>query len=397
MPLLDSAMGHLLRRAGFGASVDEAPIWNAMSVTAAIDALVDYEQTPDDVDSHIGVPGYLGTVSEGPFTPHLNLGDAIQRWIFRMVHSQRPLQEKMALFWHNYFATSYGKIAGQLGGEGAVRALAAKPAEDPDGLQGQLELFRERAAGQFPRFASGGGAGPGDGRVARWGLELQGQPQENFARELMELFTIGVGQFTEEDVYAGARVFTGWNLEREERGDDEATSTFYYNGLEHDTGAKTFSFAIYADGNRTIPARDAGQGAQDGLDLITALAAHPATGPRLARKLYAFFVNDQEAPDQGLVADLAATYYASGTDLRQVVRRLLRSTQFQDPRHRWARYSWPAEHVTRLLKEVGWVGFSADLRSTAWLRWGRRCSCHPPWRGGQVAVPGSARARCCGG
>ena len=149
MPLLDPAMGHLLRRAGFGASVDEAPIWNAMSVTAAIDALVDYEQTPDDVDSHIGVPGYLGTVSEGPFTPHLNLGDAIQRWIFRMVHSQRPLQEKMALFWHNYFATSYGKIAGQLGGEGAVRALAAKPAEDPDGLQGQLELFRERALGNF--------------------------------------------------------------------------------------------------------------------------------------------------------------------------------------------------------------------------------------------------------
>ena len=115
MALLDPAMGHLLRRAGFGASAGEAPAWNALSLSAAIDKLVDYESSPGDVDEHIGTPGYLGTTARGPFAPNTRISDAAQRWLFRMVHSERPLQEKMALFWHNHFATGFSKIAGQLG------------------------------------------------------------------------------------------------------------------------------------------------------------------------------------------------------------------------------------------------------------------------------------------
>ena len=91
-----------------------------------------------------------------------------------------------------------------------------------------------------------------------------------------------------------------------------------------------------------------------------ALAAHPATGKFLARKLYAFFVSEQHVPDQTLVEHLSATYYASGFNMREVVRALLRSRQFQEPANHWARYSWPVEYVVRSIKEIGAAGFSAD-------------------------------------
>ena len=110
-----------------------------------------------------------------------------------------------------------------------------------------------------------------DGRT-----NTRAMPQENFGREIMELFTMGVGHYTEADVYAAARVFTGWNLTR--AGGSARTSTFFYNAAQHDTGAKTFTFPIYPDGSKTIPARAAAGGMQDGLDFIAALARSPRYG-----------------------------------------------------------------------------------------------------------------------
>ena len=372
MAHLDPAMGHLLRRAGFGASVVEAPVWNAMSLAAAIDHLVDYETSPDDVDAKIGTPGYLGTTSRGPFEPNTELEDAAQRWVFRLVHSERPLQEKMVVFWHNHFATGIDKVADQLSFKGAVRAMAAKPSEDANGVKGQLELFREHALGNFRDLLL---AVSQDPAMVAWldgDTNFKEKPQENYARELMELFTMGVDHYTEDDVYAGARVFSGWNLEPHERGEDEHYFTFRYNPRQHDAGEKTFSFPIYPNGGTTIPARSASQGFQDGVDLVTAVAAHPETGAFLARKLYAFFVNEKTVPDERLVQQLAATYYASGFEMREVVRQLLRAPHFHDPANHWARYSWPVEFVTRYLKEVGWVGFSADSAFHAMVTMGQK-------------------------
>lgn len=98
---------------------------------------------------------------------------------------------------------------------------------------------------------------------------------------------------------------------------------------------------------------------QDGHDLIGALVRHPATGPRLARKLYAFFVNEFDPPDEALVQQLSATYYSTGFNMREVVRELLLSDAFHDPANHWTRYSWPVELVARMIREVGWAGFSA--------------------------------------
>jgi len=172
-----------------------------------------------------------------------------------------------------------------------------------------------------------------------------------------------VGHYTESDVYAAARVFTGWNLRkapRNMRDDMNAYQEFVYNADEHDISAKTFSFPIYSNGDRTIPTRGVSAGMQDGIDLITALARHPETARRMARKLWNFFVSEIHPPDPVFVESTAAVYLQSGTEIRPVVRHVLTSAWFNNPAMRYARYSWPAEYVARAVKQVGWQGFSLD-------------------------------------
>src|SRR5690348_4073820 len=108
MALLNDEMEHLLRRAGFGASPADAETFRNMSTSAAIDYLVNYEGRPDDVDARMGRPDHAQVTTTGDlFAPDINIDDARQRWMFRMIHTRRPLQEKMALFWHNHFATAF--------------------------------------------------------------------------------------------------------------------------------------------------------------------------------------------------------------------------------------------------------------------------------------------------
>src|SRR3954470_21430132 len=146
----DRQIEHLLRRAGFGARPDELAAYGELSLQQAVALLVDYESIPDTVDAQIGKPGYVNTtVTGGQFLPESNIQHARQRWLFRMVHSERPLQEKMTLFWHNHFATGYTKIAGALGATEGARYLAAKPSEDPAEVRGQIEMLRDNALGNF--------------------------------------------------------------------------------------------------------------------------------------------------------------------------------------------------------------------------------------------------------
>jgi uncharacterized protein (DUF1800 family) len=346
---------HLLRRAGFGATDAEIDAYVRLGYFAAVDELINYEQIADDVDANIGKPGYAGVTTRGQFSPNTVIADARQRWIFRMVHSTRPLQEKMALFWHNHFATAYSKVAGALGAADGTRAMAAKPGEDAG--KGQLELFRQYALGNFRDLLI---EVTKDTAMLVWldgRTNVRNRPQENYARELMELFTMGVGLFTEPDVYAGARVFTGWNLSRPA---GDSLPRFNYNANQHDTAAKEFSFAIYPDGGRTIRARTAADGMQDGIDLINAVARHPETGRRLARKLWSFFVSETASPAEDFVNEIAGEYYRSGYEMRTVVRRVLMSRHFRDASSQFARYSWPTEFVARAIKEVGWRGFSVN-------------------------------------
>jgi len=369
MPRLDPDIDHLLRRAGFGVGANDAATFRNMSMTAAVDHLVDYEGRPDDVDERIGRPDHARVDTRDAFTPDIDIDDARQRWLFRMIHSRRPLQEKMALFWHNHFATAFSKLAADSGTLQGAKMLAHKPGV-LRGPQGQIELFRQYALGNFRDLLLEVARDPAmlvwlDGKS-----NTKAKPQENFGREVMELFTVGVGNHTEEDVYAAARVFTGWNLRKsqgfthDEYGGMNGYQEFFYDADEHDTGAKTFSFPIYGNGSRTIPERGPSAGFQDGVDLITALATHPETARRLARKFWQFFVSDIHEPDPAFVETTAGVYLQNGTGIRPVVRSVLTSSWFTHPSMYFARLSSPAEFVVRSIREVGWQNFSvAEARA----------------------------------
>jgi uncharacterized protein (DUF1800 family) len=128
--------------------------------------------------------------------------------------------------------------------------------------------------------------------------------------------------------------------------------------------AKTFSFAIYPDGGKTIPARAAAGGMQDGLDFINGLAAHPNTARYLATKLYRFFVTEFGAVNVTFVNRVASVYLQSNGDMKTVMREVLLSPEFWDGTAYFTRYSWPIEYVIRALKDIGWTGFSVDSALT---------------------------------
>ena len=356
---------HLLRRAAFGPNATDLLRFAETSVSIVVAHLIDYERQPDDVDSKIGDSAYVGITTRGQFSPSTNIEDARQRWLFRMVHSERPLQEKMVLFWHGHFATAYSKVAGFAGAIQGTKMMALKAGELP-GPQGQMELFRQHALGNVRNLLIEVARDPAmvvflDGRT-----NFRARPQENFAREVMELFTFGVGNYTEQDVYAAARVFTGWNLRNATNGrvdDPNMYYEFFYNPNQHDTGAKTFTFPIVG-GSTTIPARSAADGMQDGIDLITALARHPETARRLARKLWSFFVSDLEAPDPAFVRAVANEYLQNNTEMKPVVRFILRSPWFLNLDRWYTRYSSPVEFVVRAIREIGWNGLSVDTART---------------------------------
>jgi uncharacterized protein (DUF1800 family) len=378
---------HLLRRAGFGARTDELFLYGELSIPQAVDALLNYQRVVDDVDDNIGMPGYVGTTTRGVFSPQSNITDSRQRWLFRMVHTNRPLQEKMTLFWHNHFATGYTKIAGTLGSTEGARYLAAKASEDPGAVRGQIEMLRDNALGNFRDILLNIAK---DTAMLVWldgWTNTKAKPQENFGREVMELFTMGVGNYTEPDVYAAARAFTGWNLAHPgSAADGSQHYEFVYVAGQHDTAPKTFSFPIFPDGNNTIPARAAANGMQDGIDFINALAANPNTARYLATKLYRCFVTEFGAANVTFVDRVASVYLQSGYDMKAVMREVLLSPEFWDSTAYWTRYSWPVEYVVRALKEIGWDGFSVNDALTPLANMGQTLF-EPPdvsgWRLGQ--------------
>jgi uncharacterized protein (DUF1800 family) len=195
MAQLNPDIDHLLRRAGFGASAADAETFRDMSTSAAIAYLVDYEGRPDDVDARMGRPDHAKVTSRDLFAPDIDIDDARQRWMFRMIHTRRPLQEKMAMFWHNHFATAYSKLAADSGNLQAARMLASRPGV-LRGPQGQIELFRQFALGNYRDLLLQVAMDPAmlvwlDGQT-----NTKAKPQENFGREVMELFTVGVGNYT---------------------------------------------------------------------------------------------------------------------------------------------------------------------------------------------------------
>ena len=293
----DRRIEHLLRRAGFGARPDELDYYGEMSFGAGRRRALDYESIADDVDDLHRKPGYVGITTRGQFPPQSNITDARQRWLFRMVHSEpaapgeddallaQPLRDRLHEDRRRRWAPPK-----------ATRYMAAKPSEDPGGVRGQIEMLRDNALGNFRDILRQHRQGHGDARSGSTAdTNTRAQPQENFGREIMELFTMGVGHYTEADVYAGgARVH---RLEpgaaRAPRPTARSTTSSSTTPAQHDTGAKTFSFPIYADGSQTIPAR-AGRRRHAGRPRSHQRAGGEPEHRRATwrRKLYRFFVSE---------------------------------------------------------------------------------------------------------
>jgi uncharacterized protein (DUF1800 family) len=382
------AVEHLYRRVGFGLSATDrdrltqgvTPAGRSVpqnSYRELVDSLLVFDPAKTDVDHLRDTPGTV-TITPGTlYAPNTDINQARQRWLFRMVHNPAPLQERMALIWHHHFATAHSKIAGVYNSANATRMMDAKPTEDPAGQEGQIQLFRRMGLGKFRELLV---AVAKDPAMLVWldgYLNTNTRPQENFGRELMELFTFGVEHHTESDVYAAARVFSGWNLRiTGSVGGNTASFAFSYEANRHDTAEKTFSFPVYSsrvsNAVNRIPARSASTGMQDGVDLIQALAFHPETARRLARRFWTWFVSEtRPAPDR-FVNDVARVYLNNDTSIRAVLRAVLQSPEFEDEASHYQRYAWPVELVIRMLKEVGYVGFSVNNALTPLVNMGQQ-------------------------
>jgi uncharacterized protein (DUF1800 family) len=360
------AVAHLARRAGFGATPQELAAYTRLGYSATVSRFVHFEGAGLEVDALIGRPNYapvLPADQMAGFAPNYRLSHARARWLFRMIYTKRPLREKMALFWHNHFATGWSKIAADINDLEATRLMAAVPSQDKAGQRGQIEMFRRYGMGYFGDLLLAVSQDPAmlywlDGRLNR-----KGTPQENYAREVMELFTMGVGHFTEDDVKAAARVFTGWNLNTVAAGTLPFGSdnpriykySFLYEPTRHDTDPKVFSFPIYTRGAavNVIPARPAALGLRDGLDFLAALLRHPATADRLATKLYRFFVNDVDDPPAANVAQIATWLQKTRFNMRTVMAKIFASPFFKEEANEFACSRWPVGHVVGTIKSVG--------------------------------------------
>ncbi len=299
---------HLLRRSGFGAAPDQIDRAVKDGLEATVEGLFDpAEAESKQFDQTFeAIAGSLVDFSEI---------DQLQGWwAYRMVKTSVPLREKLTLFWHGHFATSVEKV------------------EDVHLVHQQVETFRRLAWGNFHDLVLAVAKDPA--MIAYLDGDSNGKehPNENFARELMELFTCGIGHYTEADVQAAARAFTGWH--RDESG-------FLFEADEHDEGRKTFLGK---------------SGRFDGGDIIEILMQSPATPRRIATKLLRFFAAPDPSPE--VIDEAAALLERTRLDIKWFLRDLFLSRYFYSSACYRSRISSPVEFVVGTVKTLGirWAG-----------------------------------------
>ncbi|MCH7813844.1 MAG: DUF1800 domain-containing protein, partial [Planctomycetes bacterium] len=309
---------HLLRRAGFGGTPEQIEFLTSLGAKEAVDYLVDYEKIPLNDPDFVPItePDMLQmraqrreASDEQRKQTRRRLGQLHRRqlgqlqawWLRRMILTSRPLQEKMTLFWHGHFTSEFRKV------------------KNSTWLWNQNQFLRTNALGTLRELLIGISKDPAMLRYLDNATNRKAEPNENYARELMELFTMGEGNYTEDDVSEAARAFTGW------------TATNQGSHLvkrQHD------------DGKKTVLGR---RGRFDGEDVIDIILEQPATARHRAGKLLVFFVEPE--PPRELINALAAVLRRSGYDFRETMRVLLGSKVFYSPRAMYAKIKSPVELI----------------------------------------------------
>lgn len=300
---LDTA--HLLNRAGFGASPETVQASALAGLAATTNTLLHPELGTPDPDDTFMIQRLTNMI------PDRKVGQTPVQfvkiwWTHRMLSTNHPLVEKMVLFWHGHFTSKL---------------------DDGDLMLEQNQTYRRHALGNFRTLAQAVSKDPAMLRYLNGNENFKAHPNENYGRELMELFTCGIGNYTEDDVKAAAKAFSGWNLRAGE---------FRFNPRQHDDSAKTF---LGKTGN------------WNGDDIVDILVAHPATATRLCKQLFEYFAYPN--PEPAVMNALTKTYYASGYDIREVVGQILRSNAFYSDKARGAIIKCPVQYVVGSIKMLG--------------------------------------------
>jgi uncharacterized protein (DUF1800 family) len=312
-----STAAHLLNRAGFGGSPADIVALVRMGPEAAVAHLVDYEQVEDPTPA----PPWAKPDPEraarlraarrsGPDERRRVIGEdqRLQRqrmmelrhwWLRRMRAGPRPLQEKMALFWHGHFATGFRKVT------------------DAYLMWRQNETFRVHATGNWRELVTAATQEPAMLIYLDQAQSRRGKPNENLARELMELFTLGEGHYTEQDVLEAARALTGWSL-------DKTRQQFQWRPRLHDDGEKELL------GKR---------GRFDGEDLVRLIVEQPQSARYLTAKLWTWFAGTRPSPEVNEA--LASAFRESDGNLKELLRLMFLSTAFYEPEYRQAQVKSP--------------------------------------------------------
>ncbi|MCH7224745.1 DUF1800 family protein [Haloferula sp. A504] len=333
---------HLVRRAGFGASPSEIREIHELGREAAVDSLLEPDESLADVElpewaepervaeerREIAAKMRESRLEQRDMTPEerLEARQKMQReirreqqqnlvsaggwWFERMMRSRAPLREKMVIFLHDHFATSAQKV------------------RQPVLMLQQNQLFREHAFGDFRALTHAIATDPAMMLYLDTQTSKKGKPNENFAREVMELFTLGQGNYTEQDIKEAARAFTGYQVNRL-------------------TGAVDHNKRQWDDGTKTVLGKT---GKFDGPQVIDLIFEQDAAAAYLPSKLWQFFVED-EAPN-AVVRDLAATFKAGGFQLKPVLREIFLSRAFYDGTVIRNQIKSPVQFMVQMCREL---------------------------------------------
>jgi uncharacterized protein (DUF1800 family) len=334
-------VAHLHRRAGFRAPWNTLKRDLAEGPEASINRLLhgeDAERFDAEMDA-----------MAARFAASGNLKRLQGTWLYRMIYTPYPLRERMTLFWHDHFATSNAKV------------------NNPSLLRRQNEILRKYALGSFASLLTEIAKDPAMLVWLDCTANRKAHPNENYAREVMELFTLGRGAYTEKDVQAAARAFTGAFIQGDE---------YHEVAAQHDAGVKTIL-------GQTGPFH--------GDDVARILLEQPACGRFLARKLFSHFISETDEPSEELLAPIAEVYRSSGYDTSIPIAMILRSQLFYDPTIRRRRVSGPVEFAVGTIRALEIIAptVSADSLADATVQMGQGLFAPPSvagWDGGTAWI-----------
>jgi len=359
-----SLAAHLLNRAGFGGDPAEIQRLADLGFEAAVASLVDVDPkagkmvTPDWADSST-VAAARAEVRQADKEERRALRKKMRQqerrqlmelrsaWLEQMQQGADPLREKMTLFWHGHFATSTQKVKASFF------------------IWRQNDLLRQQALGDFGMLVRGVARDPAMMRYLDLQQSKAKKPNENFARELMELFTLGEGYYSEEDIQESARAFTGYRI-------NPRTLEFVLRQRQHDAGDKQFM----------------GQtGTFDGDKIVTIILQQPQCGRFIVRKLWEFFA--YESPAESLVDALAEGFRSSGYNIRGLMRNILRSREFYSQQSVSQQIKSPVQWLVQAANELEIPVPSGKIAQRALSQLGQTLIAPPNvkgWDGGKAWI-----------